>query len=187
MAEESLSTEWSNWTTVIRNLIELPFLIFAFKYIRKRIDERHELCNRIGEKYYSCMTIVKNVRWEAAKVNQDSEEHLRTANTLLNKFHSKIQCIPNNGSVADVEIGEIRKMFSSKAAECVCKIQELIDKLDGMGKEPSSWKDICSTDVIGYSDRILCEWESLLKIMAHKCWMKVSTLKREYDEKANGA
>ena len=59
MIEESISTAWANWTTVIRNLIELPFLIFAFRYISKRVDERRELCNRVGVKYYSCMKIVK--------------------------------------------------------------------------------------------------------------------------------
>lgn len=186
MTEESLSATWSNWTTVARNLIELPFLIFAFRYMSKKLDDRRELCNRIGVKYYPCIQIVNNVRWAADKVTQDSEEHLRTVNTLLNRFHSEIQRIPNNGSVEDIEIGEIRKVFTSKATRCVYRIQELFGKLDGMGKEPSLWKDVSSVDVIGCADQVLHEWDSLLKIIAHKSWMKISTLKQEYEEQANG-
>ena len=49
-----------------------------------------------------------------------------------------------------------------------------------------SWQDVCSADVIGCADQILHEWELLVKIMAHKCWMRASTLKREYKERANG-
>ena len=184
MSEESISTAWANWTAVIKNLIGLSFLIFVFRYITKRLDERRELCNRVGVKYYSYMKIVMNARMEAAKVTQDTEGYLCSVNTLLNRFHFEIQRIPNDGSIEDVEICEIRKLFSPKAAKCVNKIKELIGKLDGIGKE--SWQDVCSADVIGCADQILHEWELLVKIMAHKCWMRTSTLKREYEERANG-
>ena len=183
MATESISAEWSNWTAVLRNLMELPFLIFAFKYIRKRLDERKEICNRIGVKYYPCIIIVADIRKNAKDITQDSISPLMDVNVSLDKFHQEILRIPNNGSMEDIEISEIRKVFSSVAAECVCKIKDLIGTLDGMGKE--SWQDVCSSEVIGCANQILFQWDLLVKIMAHKCWMKKSTLEREYREKFN--
>lgn len=185
MAKESILAAWSNWTTVVRNLIELPFLVFAFKYIRHRLSERCELCDRIGVKYYPSMTLVKEIRCEANKVTQDSQDNLRTVNRLLCQFHLEIQRIPNNGSVEDIEIDEIRKVFSPRAAEIVSNIQNLIGKLDGMGKD-IDWQAVCSSEVIKNADMIRNEWLKLLSIMAHKRFMTVSKLRREYCERAEG-
>lgn len=160
-------------------------LVFhCYKAIRNRQLDRQKLCDRIGAKYYETIKTVALIRSLANTITPENWQQLEDVNRELHHFWKLIMNIPNEGSPNDIEISEVRKLFSDDAGDCILRLGQLFGELDREGKDPSVWHLVNSQIVVLLSTQILAEWDSLVRIMAKKRWMQFGKLKREYFEKA---
>lgn len=171
---------------IVSSLGLVPLIDHLYKSFRSKLDERKQLCNRIGAKYYETIKVVKSLRMLASTITMDNSSRIKEVNQLLYHFNALIIDIPNNGSTNDIDIEEVRKVFSDKAGDCILKLRDLFGELDNEGKDASVWDLVKAPDVAKKSTMILFEWENLMRIIARKRWMRTNKLKREYYEKAEG-
>ena len=122
------------------------------------------------------------LRTEARKVDIDEMEHLKRVNGLLAQFNFHLLHLPE-GTVA---IGDVRKLFSEKAAACIEQIEDSFGVMDREGKEWAAWTAVCSSNVFSSANTILYQWDRLLGVMARKQHMTKEMLIRDFHEKSLG-
>ena len=106
--------------------------------------------------------------------------------SVLNRFNNQILDVLNTGDASDVDLKDVRQLFSDEAGDLIRELQYYFGELDRIGKDPCAWQSVCSSRVVELSDAILGRWQKLIEIIARKCWRRVKSLEREYDEWSKG-
>ena len=184
--KRNLPDQITSWIGVAKSIGLIAIIVFAFKWYRKRQEKRYKLSLRIRNKYYPPIQTTMYLRTEANKVVQDDISPLRGVNSLLNHFNNQILDVLNAGDVSDVDLKDVRQLFSDEAGDLIRELQHYFGELDRIGKDPYAWQCVCSSRVVELSDTILGKWQKLIEIIAHKCWRRVKSLERDFDEWAEG-
>jgi hypothetical protein len=184
--ERDLLDHVERWIGIVKSLGLIALIAFVFKWYRNRQKKRYKLSIRIRNKYYPPIQTTMCLRTEANKVTQDDMAPLRSANSLLNHFNNQILDVLNTGDVSDVDLKDVRQLFSDEAGDLIRELQHYFGELDRIGKDPYAWQCVCSSRVVELSDTILGKWQKLIEIIAHKCWRRVKSLEREFDGWAEG-
>ena len=184
--KRDLSDQIASWIGVAKGIGLIAIIAFVFKWYRNRLKKRYKLSIRIRNKYYPPIQTTMYLRTEANKVTQDDMSSLRSANSLLNRFNNQILDVLNTGDASDVDLKDVRQLFSDEAGDLIRELQYYFGELDRIGKDPCAWQSVCSSRVVELSDAILGRWQKLIEIIARKCWRRVKSLEREYDEWSKG-
>lgn len=184
--ERDLSDHIERWIGIVKSLGLIAVMAFVFKWYRNRLKKRYKLSIRIRNKYYPPIQTTMYLRTEANKVTQDDMSSLRSVNSLLNRFNNQILDVLNTGDASDVDLKDVRQLFSDEAGDLVRELQHYFGELDRIGKDPYAWQCVCSSRVVELSDAILGRWQKLIEIIARKCWRRVESLEHEYDEWSKG-
>lgn len=174
--------------SILKELGIVSGCVALFVYLRNRILEkmkkRELMCFRIGGKYYEIIKVCNQLRAQANLVSADSPMRLKDLNQELGHFHDLVIDVPNSGGPTDIEIGEVRQVFGDKAAASVKKLGTLFVEIDNEWKEGDAWGFVNTSKVHLNAVAILYEWNKLVRIMAHKRWMRKQTVERDFFEKS---
>lgn len=181
--KRDLSDHIERWIGIGKSI---GLIVFVFKWYRNRQKNRYKLSIRIRNKYYPPIQTIMYLRTEANKVTQDDMSSLRSTNSLLNCFNKQILDVLNTGDDSDVDLKDVRQLFSDEAGDLIRELQHYFGERDRIGKDPYAWQCVCSSRVVESSDTILGKWQKLIEIIAHKCWRRVKSLERQYDEWSKG-
>lgn len=184
--KRDLSDHIERWISIGKSIGLIALITFVFKWYRNHQKNRYKLSIRIRNKYYPPIQTIMYLRTEANKVTQDDMSSLRSVNSLLNRFNKQILDVLNTADNSDVDLKDVRQSFSDEAGDLIRELQHYFGELDRIGKDPYAWQCVYSSRVVELSDTILGKWQKLIEIIAHKCWRRVKSLEREYDEWSKG-
>lgn len=149
---------------------------------RRIQGKQHKMILRIADKYYELILMVKNIHSCASMVSVDNMRPLRDVNNLLMRFCQQALCSLDQ----TMHLGDVRRLLSEKAADCIVSLNGLFHELDNQGMDPSKWESVNSSEVKCVAEKIMLKWDELLSVLSKDSHISASDIKREFEERHNG-